>query len=1445
MLLYPLFFRRFGVRKKEQILAPRFRPLSEFEIPRGSVLHHLPADDAEFGPDVNDLLFARQDGQIYMNHLLAISTDLGFPRPTQIQGPMLARRYQTTHRLFKPVRDIAIALREPRNLVVENYSILSHLYRYRISFLSTYFKWRNIQNTFYDRLTEHLQWSDREQFVYVTLPQTLPSLQDLRRAENRAPNFDKMSLEPFRTREQLWLLDFWMWMGHTRENSAMSRIPEEGLSRVNIVIGESGVFTVLNLGLLNDWRKENAKLVKAKTPEGVDEQMVGRSNSEIFQKRILKFVVTLMEQRSMMAGSGGTVVEGADVETPSTATDVPPAVDAAAPAPTTPPVMQPRSTTDSLFGFKIPVVDVDPVTTAAVADDITVENRLADHDLNVDVDDISVSTDLFNDEVADEEFDFTNIPDADQVGRIVSERDRSLEAGVMRVADELADIGKLTAAEYRRIGTLATRYQTLPNPQGEGTLADLLRIDPKDISHITQTTIPDIPMVLDKSMLRSTLIDFDQDYVQKIMPKDIANAVLAVQNAGIAVTNFQVDRVSDVMNKYDAYTIQLTPVAGAPSTVRFRIPVIEEDGTFIANGVKQRLRKQRGDIPIRKVSPSRVALTSYYSKVFVSRSERAVNNYARWLISQVMANSLSETPTVTGIRLGNVFDRTKLAPHVFSTLASKYSAFEAKGYQWVFDLIRQQDQWLDLPVIAPGLYPVARGGADDWLVMDLNDTLYRQQGGKTEVVGTIEEFLGLDQERAPLEISELRLMGKNVPVGLCLAYYYGLSGLIEKLGVEVRRVPRGTRLGLAPDEFTVQFSDESLVFARSDRRASMLLGGLNVYRNELANYSVYDFDRRAVFFNVLDGAGLGQRWLRELELLQDMWVDPITLGYLEEMEEPTTFDGLLMRATELLLTDEHPDEVALSVQRIKGYERFAGAVYKEMVIGVRGYKSRPLTVRANVDIAPHAVWNAVLQDPAIILVEESNPIHNLKEKEIVTFAGNGGRSGRSMVRSTRVYTQEDIGVVSEATVDNSDVAINTYLSANPNLTSLRGGTKRFSEGTDGPSSILSTSALLAPAADRDDPKRVNFISIQQSQGISAVGYQPTPLRTGYEQVLAHRVDKLFAYAAKQDGRVVEVSPRHILVEYADGTQTAIELGTRYGIVAGMTLPHQNVTDMAEGATFKAGTVLSWNTGFFERDFLNPTQVVWKAGVMAKVAIMESADTHEDSSVISPRLGKLLATSVSKVRDIVVRFDQEVRNLISVGDPVDLESILCTLEDPVTSNSSLFDAEALDSLKLLAGQNPKAKYDGQVQRIDVLYHGDREDMSESLKLLAARSDRDRGRMAKLMRDGRALTGAVDSSFRVDGNPLESDQAVIQVYITAEVDAGVGDKGVLGNQMKTIAGKVMTGVNKTESGEDIDMFFGYQSISNRIVLSPEIAGTTNTLLRVLSKHVARVYREGLNK
>jgi hypothetical protein len=301
-----------------------------------------------------------------------------------------------------------------------------------------------------------------------------------------------------------------------------------------------------------------------------------------------------------------------------------------------------------------------------------------------------------------------------------------------------------------------------------------------------------------------------------------------------------------------------------------------------------------------------------------------------------------------------------------------------------------------------------------------------------------------------------------------LAYYYGLTTLMEMLKVQPRRVVAGTRVNLQPHEYQIDFSDETLVFNKEDRLATLILAGFNSFHKALKSYSVYKFDQKGVYLSVLETKKITTRYIRELDLLSDMFVDPITEGLLVMMKEPTTFRGLLVRASELLLDDYYPDPLDIKYQAIRGYERVAGAVYSEMVLAIREQRKSLGRANSQISMNPLAVWKRITTDPAVKITEDINPIMDLKQQEAVTFNGVGGRSSRTINIASRAYHENDKGVISEATSESSDAGINTYLSSNPSFDSVRGTTFKRTDGELSATTLLSTSSNLGVAIDTDD-----------------------------------------------------------------------------------------------------------------------------------------------------------------------------------------------------------------------------------------------------------------------------------------------------------------------------------------------------------------------------------------
>ncbi|MDR3392306.1 MAG: hypothetical protein P4L77_11290 [Sulfuriferula sp.] len=1473
---YDPYFKKFGIRKPTQLMSPVLPSTQLMELPLLSIYHYLGSNNGvDVAPKSNEYLFRNIKQPIAMEHILTNGANLGSPQTKQLAITTLIHQYHTRNRRYMQVRNIAAYENTGKTLVVENYGFIADAYKYQRNVLTEYYKWYNQQAAVWTRMAELANESARHQFIKVQLPTTLPSLSDLKIASMKV---NSTTIHHVYEPDAFFILEMYKWLGDQRNESLIAKIPFDKLSRINIIFEESGRWLLVNLGVLDSWRiapKEELATNKDANNAGMD--------TTTYQRRFLRMLMTLFQARSvdgkMMEAEGSETKkdEGGDEATlvkPSTdlpkvgitgkvtqgtqSADITPNPEDILNADKGEDNMSTALTADQERHLEADLAELERISKAVAERRLEVINNIVEDDelATAEKNPVTAAKDardnnahVFVPPAHLRELAPIDTPHVEGQPIIVDHT-----RGVKKIIDRQAENGLLSAAEARRYAELAKKHETIPAPDGKGSMKDFVVIHP-DVVKVAAHKIPDRPSIIDKSMLESTLHVFDSKYIEEVFQKDVAAMVLKIQDAGICVTDYEVEHVSQITGDFDTYTCRVTPIEGAPSTLRWKLPSLRPDGVYISNGVPYRQRKQTGDFPIRKLKPDLVGMTSYYGKIFLSRSAKKVNDYGDWIRRNVMAMGLDDQSTiVTGLLPANVFDPAFACPRLYSTLAMGFRGFVISPAVWpvkvnfhslllTFDHTKRDEILEDKTRRAQ----LEKNGTLLIGVTDKKDPIVMMKDGSIQVVGkdamipmpSIETLLGLDAGKAPDEFVELKVLGQTIPLGVILGYEWGLANLLARLRVTPRRVPAGKRVNLLPTEYSLVFADETLVFEKKDKFAGIILAGFQEYHRGIRQYSVYEFDKRGVYLNVLETQGIGARYLREVDLLNQLWVDPITRELLVEMKEPVEFQQLLLRAAELLMSDQHPRPGDASFQRRKGYERMAGAVYSELVTSIRKHNGKPGKSKLPIDLNPFDIWKNISEDPSKSQVKDINPIENLKQQEAVTYSGVGGRNSRSMVKSTRAYDQNDMGVISESTVDSSDVAVNTYTSANPMFVSLRGVAQQYEIGKSGNTSLLSTSALTSVGADRDDPKRVNFIAIQAGHGVACHGYHANAVRTGYEQVIAHRTSDLFATTAKKPGKVLTLDDRGITVEYDDGTKQGIELGRRFGNAEGATIPHEVRAAVKLGQKFKVGDILAYNEGFFEPDFIDPSQVVWKPGVTVKVALMESPLTLEDSSAISQETAALLRSKTTKIREIIVDFKQSVSDLVKVGQAVASEDILCTIEDETTARNDLFDKESRDTLRVLSAQTPLAKAIGTVERIEVYYHGEKEDMSESLRALASASDREFSARFKAVGKP-VMTGQVDESYRSDGDSLNLDTLSIKIYITSDVAAGVGDKGVFANQMKTVFGQVLEHDVTTEHGDKIGAIFGAKSIQARIVHSPDLIGTTTTLLDVLAERVVKAYR-----
>lgn len=1044
ILTFDAYYKRFGVKTPMHLMTPVMPTIDKFSFPKNSIYHFAVHDTVNNGPTNDEYYFRDISKRICIDHILELTDSKGFPKKLTIPLMPYIRDYHLKHKRYRNTPEVA-SIQDENTLVVVNYGFISNIYRYVRNPYSEYYKWWNMEKTLWDTAKKLAQTTGRHQFMLVNLPAVLPSINRLQVSMN---NFSLTVLKLFNTNESLFILELWKWLSvEHRSTSVIGDADINTLNKLNLVFIDSGRFILVNLGTIDNWRYD---------PSNPKDGQKIKLDVEQLHKRFLRMLMSL-SQAKIEANKDTKEEDTVEFNDPSITLD-----------------------TGAIVTPALPVETKIVELTEAELNNDNVKDELSTHEQHVQMlqslDEDLEYLDLLNKKKEEELESDVEVKDTKFTDKDISAHtfhtDDTVEDSINNLCDNLANNGALTASEYRKFKKLSNNYKSLVAPNTDVPLHEFINIPREDLVIQESKSMPDIPTVLDKTMLKSSLMDFNERYITDILQKDISGMIVNSQKAGFVINSYEVEKDSSILGSYETHTLRITPVEGVASTIRFKLPVLDEEGTYSSSSVKYRLRYQRGDLPIRKTKPDIVALTSYYGKVFISRNDKKVNDYGYWLKEQITQMAIDrDNGIVSNVVIEDVFDNYAKVPRVYSSIAKGIRSFTAKGYNFTFDYKTRDKVFTEEQIKkyeTDGSVLVGFNSSDNVLLMDKNNHLQEVTTDGLIPFGTIESVVGLDPLSAPTDYTQVKIYGKNIPIVAVLGYKYGLNTLIEKLKADVRRVPAGQRLNLQEHEYPVQFSDETLVFSKDDRLATLVFAGFREYNKVLKHYKSNVLNKPNVYLNLLESTGLSTRYLREIDLLDTLFVDPITKDLLIEMDEPLTFRGLLIRATEMLMTDDHPDALDMEYMRIKGYERFAGAIYNELIAAIRNHKAKSGRKNAAIEMNPYAVWKRIADDPSLSIVSEINPVEDLKQKESVTYGGVGGRSSRSMSKSTRAYHKNDMGVISEATSDSSDVGVNTYTSADPQFKSLRGTTKRYEIGKTGATALLSTSALMAVGSEFDD-----------------------------------------------------------------------------------------------------------------------------------------------------------------------------------------------------------------------------------------------------------------------------------------------------------------------------------------------------------------------------------------
>jgi len=648
--------------------------------------------------------------------------------------------------------------------------------------------------------------------------------------------------------------------------------------------------------------------------------------------------------------------------------------------------------------------------------------------------------------------------------------DGAVSPKILKMVSELGSEGQLSSREQAKIIELAKATESIPDPITGKPIGEASKVEFKET--VVSRTIPTaIDKIIDPTIKESSVSNFDKHYQDNIMFRDINNMFLKLKDAGVIVRDVQMEEIVDALDSQLEYTVKVQPITGKSSTIKFQIPKLDDQGRFFKGGVKYTFDSQRVDMPIRKSGPDKVALTSYYGKTFIKRSPKAVDNYGRWLLKHINAAGLDvSNKAITALRYGDMTKIEAKVPLAYSSIGSKLEGFTSNKFVFNFAYDKREELYgkdVLKKLEKDGVVVCATNSSGEFLTINMDNALTLHSKGNSESKGRLESFILPEAGTAPRDHIVMSVFNKQVPIVMVLSYLLGFEKLLKYLKVNYRIVATGSREPIEANEIAVKFKDETVIIDASRSEISMLYAGFRPVRKAIHTLRMDQLNRKEGYGPLMTFLGGSNYHLNELELLEDMFIDPITEEILKSKDQPTVYKELLLYAVELLQDDRHPDETDPEFMRIRGIERFSGTLYRRLVEGVRGHRNNQFTKTATIDVNPMAVMGDIQNDQTTIPASSLNPISSLKEQETVNLGGAGGRSAETLVKRSRIFHKNDLGLISEGTPDSAKVGIRSILSPNANIDTVRGVSSRYKEG-QGSSSVLSTTGLLMPGTNHDD-----------------------------------------------------------------------------------------------------------------------------------------------------------------------------------------------------------------------------------------------------------------------------------------------------------------------------------------------------------------------------------------
>lgn len=931
--------------------------------------------------------------------------------------------------------------------------------------------------------------------------------------------------------------------------------------------------------------------------------------------------------------------------------------------------------------------------------------------------------------------------------------------------------------------------------------------------------------------------------------EDIFSILYSLKDKSYPISIIDIDK-EDTSTSEDhiyTYTVKCEDSFGSRFTLKFDIPKFRNDRFMRLKGNEKILNGQLLLLPVIKTDEDTVQIVTSYKKIFIRRYGESEGKSMPSADALMKALNKYKGNTIKVIYGDNRRISSKYElPIDYLDLSKKYSKITIKGnetYEFYFnqDELREKYKINDDYGIP---YGVMNGKTVLYLINSGNEVLANQIGS---ILSSDEEFNNLYHsatKRKKYVYSRASILNSQIPLIVVMAYSEGLISVLNKAKIKYELLEKRPKMNIGID--IIKFKDGYLKYSVT-YDSSLLLNGLKDCDTE--NYSITEINDREMWVDFLDLFG-GRIKADGLDNFYDLTMDPITVDICEIYGLPTDYIELLAYANSLLSDNKYNKHVDITGNRYRTNEQIASLFYESISVAYEQYRLQIKNGRQkpSLSMKQSVVIDKLMEQPTFSDLSVFSPLLEYESSNAVSFKGKSGMNNdRSYGLDKRIYDKSMVNILALSTGFAGNVGLTRQTTIDKNITGKRGLIKTSTVDDLNTTKALCMSEALTPFGNNhDDPFRSAMTFVQTSKhGMRTKKQSPLLISNGADEALPYLCSDMFAFKAKNHGKVTEITKDYMIIEYKDGSKDFIDLreNIKKNSDGGVFEILKLDTNLKVGSNVKEGDIIAYD----KKSFLNSTgsgNLSTSVGILSKVAILETDEGYEDSAIISNRLSENLMSEVVIQKPILLDAKTNVYKMAKKGKSINVGDTLMIIqnafedEDANMLLKNITDEEIISS----AGRIPiNSKITGTIQDIKIYRSCELEDMSDSLKKIVSSYELNIKKLKKASQnsiDNASANLEPDYKLPPTGKLKNSpNHVLIEFYLKYDDKMSIGDKIVYYSALKGVTKDIFPEGKEPRSefrpNEQIDTMLSVESINARMVGSIISTGCINKILIELGR------------